>query len=91
MADIQKVLTDEPLPIHPANHGTREGQSEVSAVKRLDGEVVREGDRGFGYGAYYEVWEGQWKKGGGEVERVSPSLTAPTPLMCLCVGGLEST
>jgi len=48
-------------------------------VKRLDGEVVRQGEIPFAGGMYYEVWVGQWKKGtdevGGEkVEKVSLSL-----------------
>ena len=52
-------------------------------VKRLDGEVVRQGEIPFAGGMYYEVWVGQWKKGAEEVggeklEKVSLSLTTPT-------------
>jgi len=55
-------------------------------VKRLDGEVVRQGEIPFAGGIYYEVWVGQWKKGVGEVggektEKVSPTVATPTLLI----------
>ena len=44
-------------------------------------------------GIHCEVWVGQWRKGGtsGEVEKVSPNLTASTLLIGCSVGGLENT
>ena len=45
------------------------------AVKRLDGEVVREGDRPLKRGKYCELWVGRWRGGGGEVEKVSLCLS----------------
>jgi heat shock protein HslJ len=65
----------------------RESQSvevkEVPPVKRLDGEVVRQGETAFTGGMYCEVWVGQWEKGGGKLdpEKVSLSLNAPILLI----------
>lgn len=56
--------------------------SEVPPVKRLDGEVVRQGEIPFAGGMYYEVWVGLWEKGevaGVKVEKVS---TGPLLLPC---------
>ena len=63
--------------------------SEVPPVKKLDGEVVRQGEIPFAGGMYYEVWTGVWEKRSGELggekpEKVSPGLTTPTLLMTLC-------
>jgi len=86
---VQKVQFNEPLSPRPVKHGTREIQSvdvnEIPLVKRLDGEVMRQGEIPFAGGMYYEVWVGQWKKGAGEgggekVEKVSLSITTPTLL-----------
>lgn len=86
MADIQKVRFAEQLPPRPAKRGTPESQpvevEEVSPVNRLDGQIERQGGIPFAGGTYYEVWEGLWKKGGGEVgggkvEKVSVNLSTP--------------
>ena len=90
MACVQKVRFNEPLSPRTAKHGARESQSvevdEIPLVKRLDGEVVRQGEIPFAGGMYYEVWVGQWKKGaeevdGEKVEKVSLSLATPTLLI----------
>ena len=80
MADArQKARFDEPSPRRTAKHGTRENQSveanEVLPVKRLDGEVVWQGEIPFAGGMHCEVWVGRWEK----VEKMSPGLTTPYP------------
>jgi len=99
MVDVQKVRFNEPLLRPAAKRGTRDSQSinanELPPVKRLDGEVVRTMEIPFSEGTHYDLWAGQWEKGAGEVggvgiEKVSPSLTTPIPLIRPCVGGHES-
>jgi len=85
MLDIRKVRFDELLQPRAVRQGTRDSQSvnvsELPPAKRLDGEVVREGEIAYSGGMYCEVWAGKWKKGVVEigverVEKVSPGLTA---------------
>lgn len=71
--------------------------SELSPVRRLDGEVTRKGGPPYSGGTYCEVWEGQWRKPGqgvigGEVEgeMVSLSLATSISLTEYPVGGTES-
>ena len=59
--------------------------NEAQVVKRLDGEVVIEGDRPFDKGTYSEVWVGH-RRGGGTVEKVCLSLST---LILLIYGPLQ--
>ena len=98
--DIRELQSHESLPRHTTEHETQDIQSdEPPPVKQLNGEVTRIGDIAFGGGMYCEVWEGEWRKGGGgkgnggesvKVEKVSLSLAISILLIGL-VGGLEST
>ena len=64
---------------------------QANEITRLDGEVTKLQETPFARGTYCEVWEGQWVKIGGEVEKVSLSFTTSVLLTGLFVGGLEST
>ena len=85
----------EPPSRHTTEHDIQDVQSlegdEMQPVKRLDGEVTRLEDMAFAGGTYCEVWVGQWARGGGEVEKVSMSLTTSILLTKLFVGSLENT
>ena len=67
-ADIQKVRFNEPPLRRITEQKTRDNQpveaNEVPPIRRLDGEVVREGDIAFAGGMHFEVWIGRWEKGG---------------------------
>ncbi|KAF9780777.1 hypothetical protein BJ322DRAFT_281225 [Thelephora terrestris] len=68
MADTQN---HESLLRQTSQHGTLAENNLVEAiqppfVKRLNGEVEREGQIPFAEGRYCEVWEGLWRKGGGK-------------------------
>jgi len=91
MADTQSAEQRRAL-----KHGALESQligvDTMPLVKRLDGEVTKQGDLAFAGGTYSETWKGEWKKGGGEksireetyeiVSRISlPSYVAD---MALC-------
>ena len=64
---------------------------QANEITRLDGEVTKLRETPFARGTYCEVWEGQWVKLGGEVEKVSLSLATSILLTGLVAGGLEST
>lgn len=64
---------------------------QANEIMRLDGEVKKLRETAFSRGTYCEVWEGQWMKTGGEVEKVSLGFTTSVLLTGLSVGGLEST
>ena len=87
MADIQETRFNGPWPRRTADRGLVEA-SEAPPVKRLDGEVTRQGEIAFAGGTRCEVWVGQWRKFG--FEKVSLSPTAFILLMCLFIGGLEN-
>ena len=102
MAEIHRVQSNAPPPRRVVNRESRESQlagaGGVPPVKRLDGEVVRQGNCAFASGPYWEVWEGRWKKGGraevgGEEtdKKVSSNLNIPTLLTRPFVGDTEST
>jgi len=102
MAEIHRVQVNTPPQrrvVTSRNQESRLAEADgVPPVKRLDGEVVRQGSCAYASGPYWEVWEGRWKKrslgqGGGEEteERVSLSPIIPTPLMRPFVGRFEST
>jgi len=106
MPNAQKLQSHEP-PRHTVEHEIQDTQSvetnEAPPVKRLDGEVTRQGDVAFAAGAYCDVWVGRWEKRSGErgsgeaggekveVEKVSLSLVTSIPLIRRSVGGLKST
>lgn len=74
MADVQ----NHELPLHQtAEPETLESHSveanRPAPVKRLDGEVKREGEMAFSGGMYCEVWIGIWEKGSGEKGREDAS------------------
>jgi len=80
MTDIQ---SNAPPPLRVTEGGTRESQpveaGEVPPVKRLDGEVVRQGELPFAAGTHCQLWAGRWRKRGGEedvYEKVGSSLTS---------------
>ena len=102
MTEIHRVQFNASPPRRVIKRGSRESRwLEVNGVppaKRLDGEIVRQGNCAFASGPYWEVWEGRWKKRGGAGgnkeetdETVSLSLTILTPLTRLFVGCTEST
>ena len=102
MAEIHRVQSNAPPPRRIVKRGSREnrlaGANGVPPVKRLDGEVVRQGNCAFASGLYWEVWEGRWKKCGraeggteGTDERVRLSLTIPIPLTRSFIGRYEDT
>ena len=64
---------------------------QANEITRLDREVTKLRETPFASGTYCEVWEGQWVKLGGEVEKVSLSLATSILLTGLVAGGLEST
>lgn len=70
MDDIQN---NEFLLPRTAEPETAEGHSvetnKPPPVKRLDGEVKRQGEMAFSGGMHCEVWIGIWDKGGGEKGR----------------------
>ena len=94
--DTQKFQSHESLLSHATEPEINDIEvNEAPPVKRLDGEVTREGqeDLPFSGGTYCEVWIGRWEKRSGEkveVEKVSLSPVTSILLMGLSVGGLES-
>jgi hypothetical protein len=78
MADVRKLRFIRPVPPGQAEY------NEPLPIKRMDGEVTREGETAFAGGMCFEVWVGRWKKGGGEEaggEKVSLGFTTSTLLM----------
>jgi hypothetical protein len=65
--------------------------NETPPVRRLDGEVTRNGETPFTGGTYCDVWVGRWVRPGSGEEKVSLSLTTFILLTGLFVGGLEGT
>ena len=63
---------------------------QANEITRLDREVTKLRETPFARGTYCEVWEGQWVKLGGEVEKVSLSLATSILLTGVVAGGLES-
>lgn len=83
---------------HTAQDNQPVEADEAPPVKRLNGEVTRQGESAFAGGTYCEVWVGQWIKPVGEgvggegsnVEKVSLSLADHIPLIWVFVGCIES-
>lgn len=75
----------------------RDEGDELLTVKRLNGDVKKQGELAFAGGTSCEVWVGRWEKHGkgigreGEdVEKVSLNFTLSAPLIPLFAGRLES-
>lgn len=99
MSDFQIPQFHEPLSRRTTEQDAQSIKTdETSLVKRLDKEVTKIGDIAFAGGMYCEVWEGEWKKGGGkggggenvEVEKVSLGFAIPILLIGF-VGSPEGT
>ena len=94
MPDIQEPRPSTPPRRRTTEHEIRDVQltrpNDTPPVGLLGGEVKRTGTLPLTGGTRFEVWTGQWVKGG-DVKKVRLRLIMSTPLTWPFVGGLENT